>query len=61
MEIMRQVPESEVHERMSPGKWVNGFKEKKKVSGWCMEEMREKPNTAVEVDAEEIGKWRGLS
>ena len=26
-----------------------------------MEEMREQPNIAVEVDTEEMRKWRGLS
>ena len=61
LEVMRKVLELVVHERMSQGKWVKGFKEKKKVSGWSMEEMRRKPNVAVEVDAEEMRKWRGVS
>ena len=30
------------------------------VPGWSIEETREKPNIAVEEDAEEV-KWRGLS
>ena len=41
-----KVPELVVHERMSRGKGVKGFKEKRKVSGWPMEERREKPNIA---------------
>ena len=40
---------------------MKGFKEKKKVSGWSMEEVKEKPNIAVEVDTEEMRKWRCLS
>ena len=46
---------------MSQGIGVKGFKENKKVSGLSMEEMKEKPNIAVEVDTEEMRKWRGLS
>ena len=46
---MRKVPDLVVHLRMSQGKGVKGLKEKKKVSGWSMEEMREKPNIDVEV------------
>ena len=52
LEVMRKVPELVVHERMSQGKGVKGFKEKRKVSGWSMEEMREKPNIALEIDTE---------
>ena len=36
-------------------------KEKKKVSGWSMEEVKEKLSIAVEEDTEEGKKWRGLS
>ena len=50
-----------MHERMSQGTGVNGFKEKKKVSGWSMEGMKEKPNIAVAEDTEEMKKMRGLS
>ena len=39
-----------MHELMSQGKGVKGFKGKKKVSGWSMEEMRRKANIAVEVE-----------
>ena len=31
-----------MHERMSQGTGVKGFKEKEKVKGWSMEEMKEK-------------------
>ena len=35
-------------------KGVKGVKEKKKVPGWCIEEVREKPNITVEEVAEEV-------
>ena len=41
LEVMRKVPELVVHERVSQGQGVNCFREKKKVSGWSMEEVRE--------------------
>ena len=47
LEVLRKVPELVVKERMSQGIGVKGFKEKKKVTGWSMEEMEEKPNIAV--------------
>ena len=50
-----------VHERISQGKRCLGFKEKKKVSGWSLEEMRAKPNIVVEVNTEAMREWRGLS
>ena len=56
LEVVGKVLELVVHERMSQGKSVKGFKEKKKVSGWSMEQMREKPNVVVEVDTEEMRK-----
>ena len=43
-----------VYERMSQGNGANGTKEKKKVIGWSTEEMREKPNTSLEEDTEEM-------
>ena len=58
---MRKVPGLVVHDRMPQGKGVKGFKETKKVSGWSVEEMRKKPNIAVEVDTDEMRKWRDLS
>ena len=42
-----------VQERMSQGIGVKG-KEKKKVSGWSREEMKEKRSIAVEEDTEEV-------
>ena len=60
-DVIRKVPELVVKERMSQGTRVKGFKEKKKVSGWSMEEMKEEPNISVGVDTEEMRKWRGLS
>ena len=61
LEVMQNVPELFVHERMSQGIAVKGIKEKKKVPGWSVEEMKEKLSIAVEEDAEEVKKWRGLS
>ena len=43
-----------MHERMSHGKGVKGFKEEKKVIGWSTEEMKNKPNIAEKGDAEEM-------
>ena len=50
-----------VHQRMSQGKGVKGFKEKKIVPGWSIVEMKEKPNVAEEEDSEEVKKRRVLS
>ena len=36
-------------------------KEKKNVQGWSIEEMKERPNIAVEEDTEEMKRWRSLS
>ena len=57
----KKVPELVVNERMPQGKRVKSPKEKKKVPGWSIEEMKVKPNIAVEEDTEEIRKWRGRS
>ena len=46
---------------MSQGTGVKGFKEQKKVSGWSMEERRVKAKYPVEVDNEEMRKWKGSS
>ena len=43
---------------MSQGKRVKNPKEK--VPGWSIDEMKEKPNFAVEEDTEEMRKRRGL-
>ena len=42
---MRNVLELVVYERMSQGNKVKCTKEKRRVKGWSMEEMREKPRT----------------
>ena len=42
LEVMRKAPELVVHERMSQGKGVRGYKSKKKVKGWSTGEMRGK-------------------
>ena len=36
-------------------------KKKKKVPGWSTEEMKERPNVAVEGDTEEMKRWRSLN
>ena len=36
-------------------------KEKKKVPRWSIEEMKERPDTAVEEDTEEMKRWRSLN
>ena len=41
LKVMQKVPEQVVHERMSQGKGVKGFKEKKIVPAWSIEEMKE--------------------
>ena len=61
LEVMRKAPKLVLHARMSQGKGVKGFKEKKMVPGWTVEEKKEKPNIAVEEDTEEMRKWRGVS
>ena len=40
LEVMQMVRELVVHERVTQGKGVKGFKEKKKVKGWSTEEMK---------------------
>ena len=61
LEVMQKVPELVVQERMFQGKGVKGLKEKKKVQGWSVEEMKEKSNVTVVKDTEEMRKWRSLS
>ena len=60
LEVMQIVPELFVHERMSQGTGVEGINRKKNVSGWCMEEMKEKLSIAVDI-LKKRKKWRGLS
>ena len=54
LDVMQKVLEFVVHERMSRGKMMKYTKEKKKVSGWSIEKMKEKPNIAVVEDTEEM-------
>ena len=66
LEVMQKVPEPVLQERRSQGKRVKkgegSEREKKIVPGWSVEDMKEKPNIAVEEqDTEEMRKWRGLS
>ena len=56
MVAVQKVPELVVDECMSQGKRVKSPKEKKKVPGWSIEEMKEKPNITVEEGTEENGE-----
>ena len=57
----KKVTELVVNERMSQGEKGKDTKEKKKVPGWSIEEMKERPNIAVEEDTEEMKRWRSLN
>ena len=46
---------------MSQGERVKNAKVKKKVPGWSTEEMKERPNVAVEEDTEEMKRWKSLN
>ena len=59
LEVMQKVPEPVVQERMSQGKGAKGPKEKKKVQGWSIEEMKEK-QMLLWWKTEAVIKWRGL-
>ena len=59
--IMQNASELFVHERMSQGKRVKGIKEKKKVPGWSIVEMKKNGVSQWrKILTEEVGKWRGL-
>ena len=60
-DVMQKVHELVVHERMSQGEEGKCTKEKKKVEGWSTEEMKDNANSHLEVDTEEMRKWRGMS
>ena len=47
LDAMQKVPELVVNERMSQGERLKTPKEKKKVPGWSIEAMKERPNIAV--------------
>ena len=53
LDVMQKVPELVASKRMSQGKKGKDTKEKTKVSGWSIEDMKERPNIAVEENTEE--------
>ena len=59
VDVVKKAPELVVHERMSQG--AKGKCTMKKVEGWSTEEMKDKANSLLEVDTEEMRKWRGMS
>ena len=61
MEVVQRVPELRVHERMSQVEKTKCAKGRKKVKGWSTEEMKNKGNSLLEEDTEEMTKWRGMS
>ena len=61
LDVMQKVPELMVNERMSQGEKEKDTKEQKKVPGWSIEEMKERPNVAVEEDTGELKRWRSLN
>ena len=61
LEVMQEVPEVVVHERATKDQEVIRTQEKKRVKGWSTEEMKDKVNSLVEIDTEEMIKRRGLS
>ena len=56
-----KVPVSVVQERMVHSEKVTGTKEQKKVKGWSTEEMKDKANSLLEEDTEEMRTRRGLN
>ena len=54
LDFMQKVLGLVVNKRMSQGKKEKDAKEKKKVPGWSIEEMNERPNIAMKEDTEEI-------
>ena len=58
LDVMQKVPELVVYKRMSQGEKGEDTKEKKKVPGWSIEEVKEGPNIAVEEETEEMKRWR---
>ena len=59
LDAMHKVPELVANERMIQGQRVKYTKVKKEVPGWSTEEMKERPNVAMEEDTEEMKRWRG--
>ena len=61
LDTMQKVTELVVNKRMSQGEKEKYTKEKKKVPGLFIEEMKERPNIAVKEDTEEMKRWRSLN
>ena len=61
LDVMQKVLELVVTERMSQGGKVKNPEEKKKVTGWSIEEMKDMPDMAVEQDADEMKRWRNVN
>ena len=61
LDVIQKVPELVVKKRMSQGEKVKDTKDKKKVPGWSVEEMKERPDIAGEEDTEEMKRWRSLN
>ena len=61
LDVTRKVPELVVNERMSRGQRAKKAKAKEEVPGWSAEEMKERPNIAVEEGTEEMKRWRNLN
>ena len=61
LDVIRKRTELVVTERMSQGEKVKNPTEKKKVPGWSIEEMKERPDMAVEEDTDEMKRWRSLN
>ena len=56
-EVVQKVPELVVNERISQSERVKNPKEKKKVTGWSIEEVKERPDIAVEEDTDVMKRW----
>ena len=60
-DVVQKVLELAVHERISQGEKARGTKAKKQVTGWSIEEIKDKPKCLLEEDTEEMRKWRGMN
>ena len=61
LDVTQKVLELVLNKRKSQGGRVKNPTEKKKVPGWSIEEMKERPGMAVEEETEEMNKWRSLN
>ena len=53
-EVMQMVPDLEGHENMFQDEEVKWYKKTKKVRGWSIEEVRNKPSCRLEEDTEQM-------